>query len=126
MYSIPKMSLVVALTASLCGLGSAQGPPPDPTDSLHPACVHKKTISYCIKAAAGEIVKEGTLAAERCVLRNWAGSLQEPWHGAMEATIFSAWVMIKIEPLCATLKRCSSLLKQGAPTKLVEERIARF
>jgi hypothetical protein len=24
--------------------------------------------------------------------------------------------MIKIEPLCATLKRCSPLLKQGAPT----------
>jgi transposase len=26
--------------------------------------VHKKTISYCIKTAAGQIVKEGTLAAE--------------------------------------------------------------
>jgi hypothetical protein len=25
--------------------------------------VHKKTISYCIKTAAGQIVKEGTLAA---------------------------------------------------------------
>ena len=48
--------------------------------------VHKKTISYCIKTAAGQIVKEGTLAAERSVLRSWAGSLQQPWHGAMEAT----------------------------------------
>jgi transposase len=27
--------------------------------------VHKKTISYCIKTAAGQIVKEGTLAAEK-------------------------------------------------------------
>jgi hypothetical protein len=26
--------------------------------------VHKKTISYCIKTAAGQIVKEGTVAAE--------------------------------------------------------------
>jgi transposase len=50
--------------------------------------VHKKTISYCIKSAAGEIVKEGTLAAERCVLRNWAESQPQPWHGAMETTIF--------------------------------------
>ena len=33
--------------------------------------VHKKTISYCIKTAAGQIVKEGTLAAERSVLRGW-------------------------------------------------------
>ena len=31
--------------------------------------VHKKTISYCIKTAAGQIVKEGTLASERSVLR---------------------------------------------------------
>src|ERR1700729_3838326 len=52
--------------------------------------VHKKTISYCIKTAAGQIVKEGTLAAERSVLRSWAGSLQQPWHEAMVATIFSA------------------------------------
>ena len=37
--------------------------------------VHKKTISYCIKTAAGQIVKEGTVAAERSVLRSWAGSL---------------------------------------------------
>ena len=30
--------------------------------------VHKKTISYCIKTAAGQIVKEGTLAAECCAI----------------------------------------------------------
>ena len=28
--------------------------------------VHKKTISYCIKTAAGQIVKEGTLVADGC------------------------------------------------------------
>jgi hypothetical protein len=33
---------------------------------------------------------------------------------------------IKVQLLCATLKRCSPLLKQGAPTKLVAERIAKF
>ena len=63
--------------------------------------VHKKTISYCIKTAAGQIVKEGTLAAERSVLRGWAGSLQQPWHGAMEATIFSAWIYHTLKPYAA-------------------------
>jgi hypothetical protein len=43
--------------------------------------VHKKTISYCIKTAAGQILQEGTLVAERSVLRSWAASLPQPWHG---------------------------------------------
>jgi transposase len=73
--------------------------------------VHKKTISYCIKTAAGQIVKEGTLAAERSVLRSWAGSLQQPWHGAMEATIFSAWIY-------DTLKPYAERLEMGHPAKM--------
>lgn len=31
--------------------------------------VHKKTISFCVKTAAGEIVEEGSLLAQRTVLR---------------------------------------------------------
>jgi transposase len=73
--------------------------------------VHKKTISYCIKTAAGQIVKEGTLAAERSVLRSWAGSLEQPWHGAMEATIFSAWIY-------DTLKPYAERLEMGHPAKM--------
>jgi transposase len=73
--------------------------------------VHKKTISYCIKTAAGQIVKEGMLAAERSVLRSWAGSLQQPWHGAMEATIFSAWIY-------DTLKPYAERLEMGHPAKM--------
>src|SRR6202167_2081165 len=73
--------------------------------------VHKKTISYCIKTAAGQIVKEGTLAADRTVLRSWAGSLQAPWHGAMEATIFSAWIY-------DTLKPYAERLDMGHPAKM--------
>src|ERR1700691_2496243 len=60
--------------------------------------VHKKTVSYCIKTAAGQIVKEGTVGAERSVLRSWARSLPQPWHGAMEATIFSAWIYDTLKP----------------------------
>ena len=73
--------------------------------------VHKKTISYCIKTAAGQMVKEGTLAAERSVLRSWAGSLEQPWHGAMEATIFSAWIY-------DTLKPYAERLEMGHPAKM--------
>jgi transposase len=73
--------------------------------------VHKKTISYCIKTADGQIVKEGTLAAERSLLRSWAGSLQQPWHGAMEATIFSAWIYDTLKPYAAKLE-------MGHPAKM--------
>jgi transposase len=73
--------------------------------------VHKKTISYCIKTGSGQIVKEGTLVAERTVLRSWAGSLQQPWHGAMEATIFSAWIY-------DTLKPYAERLEMGHPAKM--------
>jgi transposase len=39
--------------------------------------VHKKTISYCIKTAAGQIVQEGKLQASRLALRSWAEGLRE-------------------------------------------------
>jgi transposase len=51
--------------------------------------VHKKSISYCIKTVAGEIVKEGKLAADRATLKEWAEKQTQPWRGAMEAR-FSA------------------------------------
>ena len=73
--------------------------------------VHKKTISYCIKTAAGQIVKEGTLVADRTVLRSWVGKRQTPWHGAMEATIFSAWIY-------DTLKPYAERLDMGHPAKM--------
>jgi transposase len=34
--------------------------------------VHKKTISFCVKTADGQIVEEGRLQAERTELRRWA------------------------------------------------------
>ena len=54
--------------------------------------VHKKTVSYCVKAGDGRIVEEGTLRATRKVLQAWAEQRREPWHGAMEATLFSGWI----------------------------------
>ena len=73
--------------------------------------VHKKTISYCIKTADGKIVREGKLEAERTVLRCWARGLRQPWQGAMEATLFSAWIY-------DTLKPYAQQLYMGHPAKM--------
>ena len=60
--------------------------------------VHKKTISYCVKTADGEIVEEGITLAERGALRRWAAARPEPWRGAMEATLFSGWIYDTLKP----------------------------
>jgi transposase len=73
--------------------------------------VHKKTISFCVKTAAGQIVEEGTLVAERMVLRRWAAARKRAWHGAMEATLFSAWIY-------DTLKPYAKQLSMGHPAKM--------
>jgi len=65
--------------------------------------VHKKTISYCIKTADGRIVREGQLQATRLALRSWAEGLREPWCGAMEATLFSAWIYDTLKPYAEKL-----------------------
>ena len=65
--------------------------------------VHKKTISYCVKTAAGEIVEEGRLETSRGAVRIWAEGRQQPWSGAMEATLFSAWIYDTLNPYAAKL-----------------------
>ena len=65
--------------------------------------VHKKTISYCIKTTDGRIVREGKLEATRPALRSWAEGLKEPWCGAMEATLFSAWIYDTLKPYAEKL-----------------------
>ncbi|HXB67942.1 MAG TPA: hypothetical protein VNY05_06850, partial [Candidatus Acidoferrales bacterium] len=54
--------------------------------------VHKKSISYWVKAADGRILEEGKIRATHEALRQWAAKRTEPWHGAMEATLFSGWI----------------------------------
>ena len=65
--------------------------------------VHKKSVSYCAKTASGEIIKEGELAARREVLRQWAAAQPQPWRGAMEATLFSAWIYDTLRPYAQQL-----------------------
>src|SRR5450432_3090372 len=73
--------------------------------------VHKKTISYCVKTADGRIVREGKVQATRLALRSWAEDLRESWCGAMEATLFSAWIY-------DTLKPYAEKLVMGHPAKM--------
>ena len=54
--------------------------------------VHKKTVSYCVKAGDGTILDEGKITAKRTILREWAAKRALPWQGAMEATLFSGWI----------------------------------
>lgn len=54
--------------------------------------VHKKSISYCVKDALGDILQEGRVRAQRSALDAWSPQLPQPWIGAMEATLFTAWI----------------------------------
>ncbi|MDD2944006.1 MAG: IS110 family transposase [bacterium] len=66
--------------------------------------IHKKTIAYCIKRIDGELVHQGTVAAERKALQQWQSGLPGPWYGAMEATIFTGWVYDFLKPYAVDLK----------------------
>jgi transposase len=66
--------------------------------------IHKKSISYCVKAADGKILEEGKLRATRQVLREWAQKRTEAWHGGMEATLFSGWIYDALKPFAAKLE----------------------
>src|SRR6266566_8380855 len=66
--------------------------------------VHKKTISFCIKTAAGEIIEEGVVAAQREVLRQWAAARPQPWRGAMEAMLFGGWIYGTLQPYSQELE----------------------
>ena len=79
--------------------------------SLYRIRRRKKTIAYCVKTADGQIVEEGTLQAQRMELRRWAKRRQVVWQGAMEATLFSAWIY-------DTLKPYAQQLSMGHPAKM--------
>ena len=64
--------------------------------------VHKQTVSYCVKTAAGELVEEGRLDATREALTEWAVR-QSVWQGALEATPFSGWIHDTLAPYAEDL-----------------------
>jgi transposase len=86
--------------------------------------VHKKSISYCVKAADGSILEENQLPARRQTLREWAGRRQEPWHGAMEATLFSGWIYDVLKPFAGELQMGNpSMMKSIAAAKKKNDRL---
>jgi len=66
--------------------------------------IHKRTISYCIKAIDGSLIDQGKIEADRKSLDEWAKGLPGPWVGAMEATIFTGWVYDFLKPHAVALK----------------------
>ena len=66
--------------------------------------VHKQLIAFCVKTADGEIVAEGTIPATREALNEWVQTVPGPWHGAMEATMFSHWIYHHLKPHAARLQ----------------------
>jgi transposase len=66
--------------------------------------VHKNSVSYCVKTSDGRIIEEGKLKATRAKLREWSSKRQEPWHGAMEATLFSGWIYDVLKPFASKLE----------------------
>jgi transposase len=85
--------------------------------------VHKKHINFCAKTASGEIVDEGKLVAQRSVLREWA-MRQSPWRGAMEATLFSAWIYDTLKPYGQALEMAHpAMLKAITASKKKNDRI---
>ena len=66
--------------------------------------IHKRTISYCIKAIDGSLIGQGKIEADRKSLGEWAKGLPGPWVGAMEATIFTGWVYDFLKPYAVDLK----------------------
>lgn len=66
--------------------------------------VHKKTISYCVKDASGQIHRQGTIGATRNELDWWIKTLPQPWTVAMEATMFTGWIYDHLLPHAAQVK----------------------
>src|ERR1700734_2274525 len=72
--------------------------------------VHKKTISYCVKDAAGHVHREGKVGSTRRELDAWIRTLPQPRTIAMEATIFSGWIYDHLLPHASAIKVAHPLM----------------
>jgi len=86
--------------------------------------VHKKTISYCIKDAGGQVYREGTIGATRNELDVWIQTLPQPRMMALEATIFSGWIYDHLLPHAEQVKVAHPLMLRAiAAAKKKNDRI---
>src|SRR6266852_2952799 len=72
--------------------------------------VHKRTISYCVKDAAGHVHQEGTIGSTRRELEAWIKTLPQPRTIAMEATIFTGWIYDQLLPQAEKVKVAHPLM----------------
>ncbi|MGA8669744.1 MAG: IS110 family transposase [Terracidiphilus sp.] len=66
--------------------------------------VHKKTISFCVKDAAGHVHQEGKIGSTRRELDAWIQTLPQPRMMAMGATIFTGWIYDHLLPHAEKVK----------------------
>ena len=86
--------------------------------------VHKKTISYCVKDASGQVHREGTIGATRNELDCWVRALPQPRIMAMEATIFTGWIYDHLLPHAEHVKVAHPLMLRAiAAAKKKNDRI---
>ena len=72
--------------------------------------VHKKTISFCVKDAAGHVHREGKIGSTRRELDAWIKTLPQPRTMAMEATIFTGWIYDHLLPHAEKVKVAHPLM----------------
>jgi transposase len=72
--------------------------------------VDKKTISYCVKDAAGCVHREGKLDSTRRELDAWIRTLPQPRTIAMEAAIFTGWIYDRLLPHAEAVKVAHPLM----------------
>src|SRR3974390_2453642 len=86
--------------------------------------VHKKTISYCVKDAAGGVYQEGKIGSTRRELDAWIRTLPQPRMIAMEATIFTGWIYDHLLPHAEQVKVAHPLMLRAiAAAKKKNDRI---
>src|SRR5258708_122605 len=66
--------------------------------------VHKKHVSYCVKAADGKNNAQGRVHSGGEGLEQWCQQQGTAWQGAMEATLFSGWIYDALKPYAARLE----------------------
>ena len=86
--------------------------------------VHKKTISYCVKDAAGRVHQEGKIGSTRRELDGWIRTMPQPRTIAMEATIFTGWIYDHLLPHAERVKVAHPLMLRAiAASKKKNDRI---
>ncbi len=85
--------------------------------------VHKKSISYCVKDAAGQVHREGKTGSTRRELDAWIQTLPEPRMIAMEATIFTGWIYDHLLPHAEKVKVAHPLMLRAIAAAKKNDRI---